>query len=76
MLILTANPDSGANFDNWSGCDAVDGAECTVTMNGDRTVTATFNEIVAAEPVPSLGPWGLLVTVVGLLMGTTLVNKP
>ena len=75
MLILTANPDSGADFDSWSGCDAVDGAECTITMSGDRTVTATFSEIVAAEPVPSMGFAGLLVTVAGLFLGTTLINK-
>jgi hypothetical protein len=31
-------------FGNWLGCDAVGGFlfECTVTMTGHRTVTATF----------------------------------
>ncbi len=27
----------------WTGCDTAVGTQCTVTMNADRTVTATFN---------------------------------
>ncbi len=42
VVTLTAAPATGSNFTSWSGCDAVSGATCTVTMNAARSVTATF----------------------------------
>ena len=39
-LIATAADDSV--FTGWSGCDASEDTTCTVTMTGDREVTATF----------------------------------
>jgi uncharacterized delta-60 repeat protein len=45
MVTLTATPDSGFSFTNWSGCDSTNGVQCTVTMpssNASRGVTATF----------------------------------
>ncbi|MHA2621037.1 MAG: InlB B-repeat-containing protein, partial [bacterium JZ-2024 1] len=41
-VTLTANPQAGWRFDAWSGCDATNGNQCTLTMSGARTVTATF----------------------------------
>jgi hypothetical protein len=41
-VALTATPQAGWRFDSWTGCDAVNGNQCTVTMNAARTVTATF----------------------------------
>lgn len=41
-VTLTANPDSGAQLDSWSGCDTTDGNTCTVQMIGAESVTATF----------------------------------
>jgi hypothetical protein len=29
-------------FNGWSGCDAVSGTTCTVTMRAARSVTANF----------------------------------
>ena len=40
---LTAVPASGSEFAGWSGCDNTTGAQCTVSMTGLRSVTATFN---------------------------------
>jgi hypothetical protein len=43
---LTATPNSGNSFLGWSGCQSVtgtDGLTCNVTMNGDITVSASFN---------------------------------
>src|SRR5207245_11779730 len=43
VVTLTAAPASGSIFGSWSGCDAVSGSTCTVTMSGARTVSAIFN---------------------------------
>ena len=49
QVTLTAIADSGYEFAGWSG-DLADGTNPqTVTMNGDKTVTATFDEYV---PMP------------------------
>jgi alpha-tubulin suppressor-like RCC1 family protein len=44
-LRLTATPVSGSRFNNWSGCDSVTAAGCSVTMNASRTVIPTFTRI-------------------------------
>ncbi len=46
-VTLTATPTAGAVsdvFGGWSGCDSASGTTCTVSMNGNRTVSAVFNE--------------------------------
>ncbi|HZQ93789.1 MAG TPA: hypothetical protein VFA67_02190 [Candidatus Sulfotelmatobacter sp.] len=40
---LTATPNSGHTFGTWGGCTSASGTTCNVTMNGDVTVTASFN---------------------------------
>jgi alpha-tubulin suppressor-like RCC1 family protein len=47
VVTLTASP--GLLVTSWSGCDAVEGATCTVTMQSSRSVTATF---VSLPPQP------------------------
>jgi len=42
VVTLTPVPNSGYNFQSWSGCDSVSGNNCTVTMNASRSVTANF----------------------------------
>src|SRR5436309_9879173 len=43
-VVLTATPAPGSTFAFWSsGCDAVSGTTCSVTMNQARTVTASFS---------------------------------
>ncbi len=42
QVTLTATPSQGSSFSSWSGCDSTNGNSCTLTMNGARTVTATF----------------------------------
>ena len=41
-VVLTATADPGSTFSHWSGCDSVSGNSCTVDMDGDSTVFATF----------------------------------
>lgn len=47
-LTLMASPDANSLFAGWSGDCSVTGNNCRVTMDGARSVTATFN---AAPPV-------------------------
>jgi hypothetical protein len=41
-VTLTAAPALGSIFTGWTGCDTVDGATCTVTMNDKKSVVADF----------------------------------
>ena len=48
-VTLTATPATGFKFDGWGGdCTGTDA--CVVTMDGAKTVTATFSEIIV-DPV-------------------------
>ena len=40
-LIASVNPNS--DFSSWTGCDTINGTQCMLTLNGNRTVTATFS---------------------------------
>jgi hypothetical protein len=40
-VVLTAAPGAGL-FVHWTGCDAVSGNQCSLTMGTDRSVNATF----------------------------------
>jgi hypothetical protein len=42
VVTLTAQADAGSALVEWAGCDAVSGTTCTVTMDGAKSVTATF----------------------------------
>jgi Divergent InlB B-repeat domain len=42
QMTLTATAASGHAFRGWTGCDSVNGNNCTVTMGSDRTVSAKF----------------------------------
>ena len=44
-VTLNAIAGTGANFGGWSGCTSSNGSTCTVSVDLDRTVTATFNTI-------------------------------
>ena len=39
---ITATADTGSVFGSWSGCDSVNGNVCTILINGDKNITATF----------------------------------
>ncbi len=40
---LTATPGAGASSVNWTNCSSFVGDTCTIVLNVDTTVTATFN---------------------------------
>ena len=45
-VTLTANPASGFQFDGWSGDLTGSNNPVTITMDGDKNITATFTEVV------------------------------
>lgn len=42
-VTLTAQPDTSSRFDGWSGACTGTSFICTLTMDGDKTVSATFS---------------------------------
>jgi chitodextrinase len=45
VVTLKATPEAGWAFHHWSGCDTKSGDSCTVKMNLNRVVFATFNKV-------------------------------
>ena len=43
VVTVTANPDAGNQFDNWSGDLSVASNPETITMDGNKTITANFS---------------------------------
>ena len=41
-MTLTATPAFGSIFTGWDGCDAVSETTCTLALNGERSVRASF----------------------------------
>jgi len=57
VVNLTATPNSGYNFTNWTGSVAgAASASTTITMNAAQSVTANFSPVVVNAPVASLTP--------------------
>jgi hypothetical protein len=68
-VTLTAPGDAGGNiFVSWSGCDSSDTTTCTVTMNGRRSVTATYG-----PPPPT---YSLYVGTVDPISGVSIAATP
>ncbi|MDY6839026.1 MAG: InlB B-repeat-containing protein, partial [Thermodesulfobacteriota bacterium] len=67
VVTLTANADSGSQFTGWSDDLTGDVNPTTITMNTNKTVTASF------EPVPT---YDLIVTTAGAGSGTVTLVPP
>jgi len=67
VVTLTATPATGSTFGGWSGGCAGTGVTCTVTMNANLTVTATFN--------PPASPSTLAIVPNQAIFGTVDQNK-
>jgi len=55
-VVLTPTAASGYTFSSWTGCTSVTGNNCNVTMNVNKTVTATFNR-PPDQPIPQGVSW-------------------
>lgn len=53
LVTLTAAPAAGNTFTGWSGACSGTTLTCTVAINADTTVTATFSGAVAPPPAPA-----------------------
>jgi List-Bact-rpt repeat protein len=51
-VILTAVPSPGSSFGGWTGCDTPSGNTCTMSVDADKSVTATFSAIPAGTSPP------------------------
>ncbi len=58
QVTLTANPNSGYVFSSWSGVDSSSGTTASVTINGNRTVTANFSQISVYTLTANISPPG------------------
>jgi hypothetical protein len=65
-VTLTATAASGSTFAGWTNCDAPSGNQCTMTMNADKTVTATFNVVMRTLTVAGAGTGNGTVTATGI----------
>jgi len=54
-VTLTATAAPGSSFTSWAGCDSTAGNQCTVAINGARSVTATFMLQVVTLTVSKTG---------------------
>jgi PKD repeat protein len=62
-VTLTANPDSGWQFDGWSGDLNGSTNPTTLTMNANKSVTATFSETTTTSTVGNTDVFGSNTTV-------------
>ncbi len=55
-VTLTAAPSSGSSFAGWSGACSNGGATCTVALDADRSVTATFvtSSVTRSQTAPTV----------------------
>ena len=60
QVTLTANPNTGYNFNSWGGIDSSNGTAASITMNDNRTVTANFSQQNSNGP-DLTGAWTSLV---------------
>ena len=67
-LTATANPDS--ILGSWNGCDSTSDDSCTATMNDNRAVSVTFNQVPDRTP-PSVS---ISSPVSGTVLGTISVS--
>ncbi|MFA6601557.1 MAG: choice-of-anchor Q domain-containing protein [Candidatus Paceibacterota bacterium] len=57
LVTLAANPDPGSSFTAWGGACSSSSTWCTLTINGDVSVTATFGSTPPTPtPIPNATP--------------------
>jgi hypothetical protein len=54
-VTLLASADRGSSFTGWTGCDNPSGFYCTMVMDADKTVTATFGTATGIKVISPNG---------------------
>lgn len=62
-VTLTATPNGGSVFSGWTGCDSTAGNQCTVTVSGAKSITASFGPVTntptaTTDTASAIGPAG------------------
>jgi hypothetical protein len=57
-VILIAEPSAGSSFSGWTGCDTPSGNSCTMSVDAEKSVTATFTAN-PTETSPGVTPPGV-----------------
>jgi hypothetical protein len=55
-VVFTANPDTGATFDSWGDDCGGSSTTCVVTIDGNVSISATFDQAAAPPPPPPPPP--------------------
>jgi hypothetical protein len=71
VVTLTATPDPTSTFAGWSGGGCSGDLTCTVTMDGARSVTATFTRVTYALTVATTGGGTVTSAPAGITCGAT-----
>ena len=69
-VTITAIPDATSDFTGWTGCDSTNSNTCTVTMTGNRSVSASFTRRTHDLTVGKSGTGTGTVTGTGINCGT------
>ncbi len=70
---LTATPGPDSTLVGFTGCDSVVGNVCTILVDSDAMVTATF--ALGVEAIPAAGPTALLLMALMMAIAGTIVIK-
>lgn len=75
VLTLTATPGFFSTFGSWTGCTSVSGPSCTIMMNANKTVSATFNTMAPPQTLTVIkdgkGSGTIMSNPPGIVCGTT-----
>jgi ribosomal protein L33 len=71
QVVLTPAADSGFTFTGWTGCNSVNGNDCTVEMNAARNVTASFNDLTPPVGTIAINGGAALTKTAGVTLGLT-----
>jgi alpha-tubulin suppressor-like RCC1 family protein len=71
-LTLTASAAAGSRFDNWSGCDSANAADCSLTLDTSRSVVPTFRlQFVLTVSKTGIGSGTVTSSPAGINCGST-----
>jgi hypothetical protein len=73
MNFVASSTAGNNNFGSWSGCTSVSGANCSVTVSNNTTITANYTTPVAVAPTVGVTPTPTAITTAQTLSVTVAV---